>query len=88
MGRLYENALNVRMDDFAAGKEMTEHLIGLGHRRIALIKGHPDHIASGERERGYRAAMAEAGFAGEIRIAQGYFTFRSGLAAAEELLNE
>ena len=28
MGRLYENALNVRMDDFAAGKEMTEYLIG------------------------------------------------------------
>jgi LacI family transcriptional regulator len=87
MGRLYENALNVRIDDFAAGKQMTEHLLDLGHRRIALIKGHPVQIASSERERGYRAAMSEAGLTGEIQIAQGYFTFRSGLAAAEELLD-
>ena len=38
-----------------------------------MIKGHPDHIASGERERGYRAAMAEAGLAGEIRDRPGLF---------------
>jgi LacI family transcriptional regulator len=87
MGRLYRNALNVRIDDFAAGQQMTEYLLNLGHRRIALIKGHPEQIASAERERGYRAAMAAAGLADEMQMAQGYFTFRSGLAAAEELLD-
>ena len=46
MGQLYPNALNVRIDDFAAAKEMTEYLLGLGHRRIGLITGHPEHIAS------------------------------------------
>ena len=88
MGKLYENALNVRIDDFAAAAEVTNHLIGLGHRRIALIKGHPQQIASAERERGFRAAVAEAGLdPADVAVEQGYFTFRSGLEAAEKLLD-
>ena len=35
---------------------MTEYLIGLGHRRIALIAGNPHHIAATERERGFNQA--------------------------------
>jgi LacI family transcriptional regulator len=87
MGKLYPNALNVRIDDFAAAKEMTEYLIGLGHRRIGLITGHPEHIASTERERGFRAAVAHARLRSEdVSVEQGFFTFRSGLDAAEKLL--
>jgi LacI family transcriptional regulator len=88
MGRLYENALNIRIDDFAAAAEMTDYLLGLGHRRIALIKGHPSHIAAIERERGFRHALEQAGLdPGEAAVEQGYFTFRSGLGAAERLLD-
>jgi LacI family transcriptional regulator len=88
MGKLYENALNVRIDDFAAAAEMTNYLIGLGHRRIALIRGHPQQIASAERERGFRAAVNAAGLdPAEVMVEQGYFTFRSGLEAAEKLLD-
>lgn len=88
MGKLYENALNVRIDDCAAAVEVTEYLISLGHRRIGFIKGHPEHIASIERERGFRQAVASAGLsADEVMIVQGYFTFRSGLEAAEKLLD-
>lgn len=88
MGKLYPNALNVRIDDFAAAKEMTQYLIDLGHRRIGLIMGHPEHIASTERERGFRAAVAEAGLnEADVHVEQGYFTFRSGLDAAEKLLD-
>ncbi len=88
MGRLYENALNIRIDDFEAAREMTDYLLGLGHRRIALIKGFPTHIASVERERGFRAALEAAGFdPAEAPVEQGYFTFRSGLTAAERLLD-
>src|SRR4051812_15435795 len=84
MGQLYPNALNVRIDDFAAAAEMTDYLLGLGHRRIALIKGHPEHIASIERERGFLDAVQRAGLKPEdILIEQGYFTFRSGLEASE-----
>lgn len=88
MGKLYENALNVRIDDFAAAKEMTEHLLGLGHRRLGFIKGHPQQMASHERERGFRAAVEAAGLdPADVPSEQGYFTFRSGLEAAEKLLD-
>ena len=88
MGKLYENALNVRIDDFAAAAEITNYLINLGHRRVALIKGHPQQIASAERERGFRAAVNAAGLdPADIAVEQGYFTFRSGLEAAEKLLD-
>jgi len=87
MGRLYENKLNVRIDDYRASFEMTTYLIGLGHRRIAFISGDPHHIATIERERGFRAAVEEAGLGPDnVLFEQGYFTFRSGLEAAERLL--
>jgi LacI family transcriptional regulator len=88
MGKLYENALNVRIDDFAAAAEVTNHLLSLRHRRIGFIKGHPQQIASAERERGFRAAVEAAGLPPEnVMVEQGYFTFRSGLEAAERLLD-
>lgn len=88
MGKLYPNALNVRIDDFAAAKEMTDYLIGLGHRRIGLITGDPTHIASTERERGFRSAVEQAGLRrDDVAVEQGLFTFRSGLDAAERLLD-
>ncbi|WP_114953174.1 LacI family DNA-binding transcriptional regulator [Sphingosinicella terrae] len=87
MGRPRSDALNVRIDDFAAAKEMTDHLLALGHQRIGLIKGHPTHIATIERARGFRAALEEHGIDPEAApIEQGYFTFRSGLVATERLL--
>ena len=88
MGKLYPNALNVRIDDYAAAKEMTEYLIGLGHRRLGLITGDPTHIASTERERGFRAAIDKAKLnPAHISVEEGLFTFRSGLDAAEKLLD-
>lgn len=86
MGKLYPNALNVRIDDFAAAKEMTEYLIGLGHRRLALITGHPGHMASEERERGFLSAVAGLSSV-DIALEKGELTFRSGLFAAEALLD-
>lgn len=84
----HPSALNVRMDDCSAARQMTEYLIGLGHRRIALIKGHPDHIATVERERGFRMAMEAANLSGDdVLVEQGFFSFRSGLDAAERLMD-
>jgi LacI family transcriptional regulator len=66
---------------------MTRHLLGLGHRHIAFINGHPNQTASGQRFRGYIEGMTEAGLSvGTDQVAQGYFTYRSGLEAAEKLL--
>jgi len=77
----------VSINDFEAAREMTRHLLSLGHRRIGFINGHPGHTASGQRFRGYMEGMTEAGVeVGADQVAQGFFTYRSGLEAAERLL--
>jgi LacI family transcriptional regulator, galactose operon repressor len=77
----------VSIDDYRAAAAMTQHLIALGHQRIGFIIGHPNQTASGRRLDGYRAALAEARIpeAPDL-VAQGFFTYRSGLDAAELLL--
>ncbi len=76
------------MDDRLAAFEMTKHLIGLGHRDIGFIIGHPDHGASHLRHRGFVDAMADSGLTVRPgRVEQGYFSFRSGFEAAERLLS-
>ena len=77
------------MDDEGAAREMTEYLIGLGHRRIGFIVGHPEHYASGQRLRGYKAALKAHRIAFESQLVkQGHFIFESGLAAARQLLTQ
>ena len=86
-GAPQEDSLNVRIDDHAAAMEMTRYLLDLGHRRIGFIKGHPNHIASHDRYRGFCDALTEAGIDAEKAPAeQGYFSYRSGLTAGERLL--
>lgn len=88
MGNPQEDSLNIRIDDFAASAEMTRHLLSLGHRNIGFIKGHPNHIASHDRARGFFAALEEYGVdPAAAPVEQGYFTYRSGLAASERLLS-
>ncbi|WP_034159046.1 LacI family DNA-binding transcriptional regulator [Sphingomonas sp. ERG5] len=82
-----ERSGSVRMDDRAAARDMTRHLIGLGHRDIACIKGDPVHSASGLRYIGFRDAMREAGLSvAPNRTLEGDFSFRSGLRLGEEIL--
>jgi len=79
---------SVSIDDHAAAREMTAYLIGLGHRRIGFVKGHPDHGAAHARFEGYRAALKQAGlpFAEELCV-QGYFSYQSGMEAGLVLLS-
>jgi len=86
-GRPVDTMAAVSIDDRRAAFEMTQHLIGLGHRRIGFIVGNPNQTASAERLAGYRAALAQSGLDEEAGlIVQGLFTYRSGLDAAERLL--
>lgn len=76
----------VQIDDFAAARTMTQHLLALGHRRIAFISGDKNQATTTLRLAGYRAAMTEAGQpADDALIVAGSFTYRSGLAAADTL---
>ncbi len=79
------DAICVRIDDRRAAYEMTRQLIALGHRNLGFIVGNPDQAASVERLAGFYAAVREND---DIRtsIAQGDFSFSSGLAAGEKLL--
>jgi LacI family transcriptional regulator len=86
-GRFGKDASCVRINDFAAAREMTGYLLGLGHRRIGFIKGHPNLTASLEREKGFLSALTDAGIKPDPALmVQGYFSYRSGLDAAEALL--
>jgi LacI family transcriptional regulator len=54
--------------NWAGGVAATEHLISLGHHRIAVIGGPTDVLCSRARVDGYRAAMNAAG----LKIPTGY----------------
>jgi LacI family transcriptional regulator len=87
MGAPRDDSLNVRIDDHAAAMEITRHLLELGHPNIGFIKGHPNHVASHDRYRGFCAALTDAGIdCDKAPAEQGYFSYRSGLTAGERLL--
>ena len=66
----------------------TEHLLGLGHRRIGFLGGRPDLESARLREEGFREAMAAAGVAGRrALVARSAATGRETRGApARELL--
>jgi LacI family transcriptional regulator len=77
----------VLTNDFDVSAEMTRHLASLGHRRIAFVKGHPNHLAQAERYLGYVEGLRNAGLAvDENLVSQGYNSFDSGTQSAEDLL--
>src|SRR4051812_30129086 len=87
-GRPDKSLFAVSIDEFAAAYSMTKHILALGHHRIGFVAGNPAQTASDERLRGYRAALADAHIpADDALIVGGLFTYRSGLDAAEKLLD-
>ena len=78
---------SVRMKDRAAAHDMTQYLLDLGHSRIGLIKGPPDHRASKLRLAGYSDALTKAGInIDEALIETGDFTYVSGMQSATKML--
>jgi LacI family transcriptional regulator len=55
------NILTVGIANYQGAYQATQHLLGLGHRRIAHITGPIQMYASQERLGGYAAALQEAG---------------------------
>jgi len=78
---------SLSFDNVEGARMATEHLLGLGHRRIAFITGdsaHPDAI---DRLEGYRRALAGAGIEFDpALVVPGLFHEESGLLAIERLL--
>lgn len=70
----------INIDNYEGAFAMVRHLAGLGHRRIAFIRGPEENRDAQERLRGYRQAMAELSkrptaeleFSGNFREEAGY----------------
>ncbi|SEG98145.1 DNA-binding transcriptional regulator, LacI/PurR family [Nonomuraea solani] len=81
---------HVAIDNVSAAREATEHLLGLGRRRVAAIGDQP--YATGEtaqlRTTGYRQAHARAGLEvdEELVVSTPHFHRKLGAQAMERLL--
>jgi LacI family transcriptional regulator len=79
---------SVGATNFAGGLAATEHLLALGHSRIAYLGAEATFPYNQARMHGYRAALEAAGvdiLAGYIR--SGGAVFEAGVAGGTELLN-
>jgi LacI family transcriptional regulator len=78
---------SVNIDNYGGAYAMTEHLVRLGHRRIAIIQGASKNHDARERLEGYRQALRDAGVAGSEDLEfDGDFSKQSGYRAAERML--
>jgi len=78
----------IRIDDYSAAREMTDYLLGLGHRRIGFILGRAEHGATEQRRCGFFDAMAAAGAPIDPSIVlTGNFVFADGVICAEQMLD-
>lgn len=78
---------SVLSDNTGGAFKMTKYLIGLGHSRIAFVRGLPDTTTSQDRESGYRQCLTVHGL--EIQeqlLAQGHYTRQGAREAAARLL--
>jgi LacI family transcriptional regulator len=77
----------VATNDRKAAAEAVAYLIGLGHQRIGIVSGPDEAGPAQQRELGYLDAMADHDLdRGPALIATGDFSFESGIAAGNLLL--
>lgn len=78
----------VNSNDYEGGRLATQHLIDLGHRRIAHIAGNPAVTTTPARRQGYLDALTAAGIEPDPRLlVQGGFSRDGGAEATRKLLS-
>lgn len=75
---------SVAVDNIVVGYQATQHLIGLGHKRILFVSGPPDSATSRDRRAGYEQAMRANQL--EPLVFEGNFKMESGFSLAPELI--
>jgi len=81
--------VSVATDDLLASFSATQHLLKLGHKRIAFLAGPLSTPWTQERFEGYRRALREAGMEVDDRLVfQAGRTIEDGAKAALQLINE
>lgn len=91
VGKPYEylsSITHVDNDNFTAGKEITQHLIEQGHKRIAFIGGSKELFVTIDREAGYESALKDANLENkdEYRVHKDFLR-SGGREAVEHLLS-
>jgi len=79
----------VMVNDRDAAQTITQHLIDLGHKKIAFIAGGAEHMSTIERYKGYRRALKanDIEFNKDL-IIDGEYSFESGVIGAKKLMAE
>ncbi|HVO45917.1 MAG TPA: LacI family DNA-binding transcriptional regulator [Steroidobacteraceae bacterium] len=78
---------SIGINDYQAARELTAHLISLGHKHIGFILGRPGHGATEERYRGFVDEMhAHQLQVDSSMIETGNFVFSDGVTCAERML--
>ena len=81
--------VSVESDDLLASYAVTQHLLKLGHKRIAFLAGPLATPWTQERFEGYRRALREAGMDVDDRLVyQAGRTIDDGAKAALQMINE
>ncbi len=82
------NVRSIHLDQKRGGYLATQHLLALGHTRIAHLTGVEDRSDAQQRYLGYLQAHEEAGVTPNPRcVVRGNFTDRGGYLAAQQLLD-
>ena len=82
----HENVSNVVLDNHRAGCMAAEHLLSLGHRRIACITGPLKISLSRERLKGFQSTLSEKGIAlPPSHLYEGNFLYQTGLQGVQAL---
>lgn len=85
---LDDRIASVSSANTSGADQAMKHLLGLGHRRIAIITGPRGWVATEERRRGYHAALAAAGILPDPALeVESNFEIDGGEQAANVLLD-
>ncbi len=78
---------SIGIDDYKAARQLTAHLLDLGHRRLGFILGRPGHGATEERYRGFTDEMRAHDVPVDATLVEaGNFQFSDGVSCAERML--
>ena len=91
VGMDHANCASIKIDDVAAARTATQHLVNQGHKKIGLMSGRPDDpfnfSVPQDRRKGFMQALAESGLEWlPSREVHGDFTMHTASRAMDDLL--
>jgi LacI family transcriptional regulator len=79
----------VLIQNRAGARDLAQELVGLGHRRFAVLAGPPNLITARDRHAGFVDGLTAAGLPpNQVRVIHGAFSRDGGYASAQQLVDE